>query len=155
MLEKEMKEWEKVNNINSVEDIIRLLEWRSQLRRGSMTAIQASKEVFARPDSIVSFELSELGHESKGIKGCKSVSNIKKGTSLDGISGEMSSSYTIQEEEKKAINRKVDERILYDSKDMKNSIYDEIKPTKVVHEMRKTKQKFNLMSTSSTLEKFS
>lgn len=38
---------------------------------------------------------------------------------------------------------------------MKNSVYDELRPPEMSQEVRKTKKKFTLTSTSSTLEKFS
>jgi hypothetical protein len=41
-----------------------------------------------------------------------------------------------------------------DSKDLKNS-YNETKAIEFNNEVRRTKKKFNLMSTSSTLERFS
>lgn len=47
-------------------------------------------------------------------------------------------------------------KLLSESKEeMKFSIYDEAKVPEQSHEVRKTKKKFNLTSTSSTLEKFS
>jgi hypothetical protein len=59
MVETEMTEWERVTNIYSIEEAIKLLDWRSKINRGSMTAIKASKEVFCHPsESKVSFELN-------------------------------------------------------------------------------------------------
>ncbi len=44
-----MMEWERVNNIYSIQETIKLLDWRSKLSRGSMSAVKASKEVFCHP----------------------------------------------------------------------------------------------------------
>ena len=38
-----MGEWEQVTNILKAEDIMKMLDWRSKLRRGSLTAVQASR----------------------------------------------------------------------------------------------------------------
>ena len=45
-----MREWDKVSNIFTIEDVAKLLEWKGKLRRGSLTAVQASKEVFIVPN---------------------------------------------------------------------------------------------------------
>jgi hypothetical protein len=43
-----MNEWERPTNIFAIDDVERLLEWRSKLNRGSMTAVHASRQVFCR-----------------------------------------------------------------------------------------------------------
>jgi hypothetical protein len=59
MVEGEMDEWERVTNVLSVDETLKLLEWRSRLNRGSHTAVHASKEVFYRQnESVSSFEPS-------------------------------------------------------------------------------------------------
>lgn len=61
----------------TIEETIRLLEWRSKLNRGSLTAVNASKEVFHLPsESGKSFEVNELGSYSKMLKGCKSLREV-------------------------------------------------------------------------------
>ena len=57
-----------------------------------------------------------------------SMQDINKGSQLGNYQGELSSSVTIKETEKSLLRKKVDKGILYDSKDMKFSIYDEAKP---------------------------
>lgn len=76
-------------------------------------------------------------------------------SNLDELNEDMSSSYTIKEESTLGFKKKVDKLLLYDEKDMKNSVYDEIKPHEASQEVRRTKKKMMLTSTSSTLEKFS
>jgi hypothetical protein len=60
-LEKELEEWERVTNIFTIEETLKLLEWRNKINCGNLTVVQASKDVFSRPDqSYTSFEPNEL-----------------------------------------------------------------------------------------------
>jgi hypothetical protein len=97
--------------------VLRLLEWKGQLRRGSLTAIKASKEVFALPyESNTSFEPYELQFYSDKIHGCMSLHDIKVDPRLSYFQEDMSNSVTIREEEKKVLQKKLEKGLFYDSK---------------------------------------
>jgi hypothetical protein len=122
-----MQEWEGVSSIATVEDAVKFLEWQSRLRRESLTAVQASRKVFARPDeSATSFGPEELKFYSKKIKSYMSVQDIQLGA--DAIEVDMSNSVTLKAQERKLLKRKVGKEVLYESKNMKVSIYEDAKP---------------------------
>lgn len=50
MVEGQLSDWERVNRVETIEEMITMLEWRSQLARGSQTAVRASKEVWYQPN---------------------------------------------------------------------------------------------------------
>jgi hypothetical protein len=82
-----------------------------------------------------------------------SMQDIAIPSHLEYLNSDLSSSYTIKEEEKLMFKKSMNRNLLYDEKDMKNSIDCDFKHQDT--EVRKTKKKFNLTSTSSTLEQFS
>jgi hypothetical protein len=41
-----MQDWERAINVCTIDETIKLLEWRSRLNRNSYTAMNASKQVF-------------------------------------------------------------------------------------------------------------
>lgn len=43
MVEGEVAEWERVNGIASIEEVLKLLDWRSRVRRGTASAVKASR----------------------------------------------------------------------------------------------------------------
>ena len=53
------------------------------------------------------------------------------------------------------LQRKLEKGLLYDTNNMKFSIYEDAKQQDVSTDVRRTKKKFNLSTTSSTLEIFS
>lgn len=149
-----MKDWERVTSVFTIEDTEELLKSRSRINRRSLTAVHTSKAIFPRPhDSSTSFDPHELKYYSTGFKGCQSMKDIQIPSHLEYIKADMSSSYTIKEEEHLMFKKSMNKNLLYDSKDLKNSIDPDFSPHEP--EVRKTKKKFNLTSTSSTLEKFS
>lgn len=81
------------------------------------------------------------------------MQDIQIPSHLEYINAEMSSSYTIKEQEKVMLKNNMNKHLLYDSKDMKVSVDQECSSHEP--EFRKTKKKFNLTSTSNTLEHFS
>lgn len=150
-----MRDWEKSANVFTIEDAEKLLEWRSKLSRGSMTALQASRRVFCREnESVASFEANELRFHNKKQVSCSL--QAREGTALDSYKPDMSNSLTIKEGEegkKSKMGPTYDNlfRAMCESKETKKS--EVTKP--IEGEVRKTKKKFNLTSTSSTLEQFS
>ncbi len=80
------------------------------------------------------------------------------GVGLDYFQTDMSNSVTIKESERRNMpNSSTDEQMfqqMCESKDLKHSAFDS-KPIEGSTEVRRTKKKFNLTSTSSTLERFS
>lgn len=101
-----------------------MLDWYSKLNRGSLTAVHASKAAMHPNESNTSFEPHELKYYSDKLKGCMSLQDIKKEADYVFNQSDLSNSLTIKESEKKLLEKKVDRGILYDSKDMKYSIYD-------------------------------
>lgn len=89
------------------------------------------------------------------IKGCQSVQEINALPDLECFQEDLSCSLTIKESEKEVLQKKVEKGLLYDEKNMKYSVYDLSKDHEPPQEVRRTKKKFNLTSTSSTLEIFS
>lgn len=92
-----MPEWERVQNIYSIDEASKMLDWRSKINRNSMTAIQASREVLCHPsESKASFEPNELGLSNK-LKLCQSVREIELNQSRSYFQTELSSSVTIKD----------------------------------------------------------
>lgn len=60
---------------------------------------------------------------SDQIHGCMSLHDIKVGSRLSHFKEDMSNSVTIREEEKKVLQKKLEKGLLYDSENMKFSIY--------------------------------
>jgi hypothetical protein len=91
-----VKGWERTSNVFTIEDVERLLEWRSQLNRGSMTAVEASRQVLCREsDCMTSFEANELRAYKKKLGSC-SVQSREGSVRLDAIKVDMSNSLTIK-----------------------------------------------------------
>lgn len=43
MVEGELSEWERVNCITTIEETLKLLDWRSRVHRGASSAVKASR----------------------------------------------------------------------------------------------------------------
>ena len=73
-----------------------MLEWYSKLNRGSLTAVQASKQVILPNQSNTSFEPHELKYYNNQIKGCMSLQDINKGVDFEFLQNDLSNSVTIK-----------------------------------------------------------
>lgn len=91
-----------------------MLEWRIKIRRGSLTAVHASRQVFHRPnDSTTSFEPHELKYYSDKIKGCMSVRDLQSEMQSNIFHEDLSSSYTLKEEGKSIVPKQVKHLLNY------------------------------------------
>jgi len=82
-----MSEFDGVKDIETPEDVIKMLEWYSKLKRGSLTAVHASKYVIVPNESNISFEPHELKFYEDKIKGCMSMQDINKGSQIGNYQG--------------------------------------------------------------------
>jgi len=55
-----MSEFDGFKDIETPEEVIKMLEWYSKLKRGSLTAVHASRYVLVNNESNISFEPYEL-----------------------------------------------------------------------------------------------
>jgi hypothetical protein len=98
LVEGELAEWERVNSVASIDETLRLLDWRARVKRGASSAVKASREVFCHPsDSKASFEPNELTG-SHQLREYRSVREIDIGQSQSFFQTELSSSVTMKEE---------------------------------------------------------
>jgi hypothetical protein len=139
-----LSNWDRVNNVTTIEETLRMLEWRCRLAKGSRTALLASQQVNHRSqNSKMSFASSEFD-EPKGTTCSQQLAEVK---SLNRINGHpLTTSFTVP---KRSFVRHTSEfRIL-------NLVSKEQPEREDEGAISASKKKLNLHSTSSTIGNFS